>query len=182
MSREPKVVVTDASVKVPMLREIAHVHQWEQSGQMPREQLLNDLRDADALFCLLRDRIDKEALDAAPKLKIIGTMSVGHEHIDLEECKRRGIVVGYTPDVLTEATAELAVALTLATSRRIVEAVNSAKTGGWTTWTPFYMCGKALAGSTVGIYGMGKIGTSVAEKLSTFRANIVYHNRRIKPE
>ncbi|KAH7703432.1 Glyoxylate reductase/hydroxypyruvate reductase, partial [Aphelenchoides avenae] len=128
MNREAKVVVTDASVKVPMLREIANVHQWEQPGQMPREQLLKELRDTDALFCLLHDRIDKEVLDAAPKLKIIGTMSVGHEHIDLEECKRRGISVGYTPDVLTEATAELTVALTLATSRRIVEAANSAKT------------------------------------------------------
>ncbi|KAH7721080.1 glyoxylate reductase/hydroxypyruvate reductase-like protein, partial [Aphelenchoides avenae] len=92
-----------------------------------------------------------------------------------------GIKVGFAGNVLTEATAELAVALLLATSRRIPEAVNSAKNGGWTTWTPFYMCGKALAGSTVGIFGMGRIGESVAEKLAAFKPQrIIYHNRKPK--
>ena len=146
---------------------------------MPRELLLEKVADADAIFCLLRDKIDKEFLDHAKKLKMIGTMSVGYEHIDVQECRQRGIPVGYTPGVLTEATAELGMALLLTTSRRLLEANHSAKSGGWKTWSPYYMCGKALADSLVGIYGLGKIGLSIAEKLGPFKPrSIIYHNRK----
>jgi len=173
-----KILVTDRSVWVPKLYEIAEVYQNPEEGQMPRAELLEHIKEADALFCLLRDKIDKPLLDKAKNLRVIGTMSVGYEHIDVAECKKRGITIGYTPGVLTEATAELAMALILATSRRIPEAVHSAKSGGWTTWTPYYMCGKALKDSTVGIYGMGKIGLNIAEKLRAFKpGKIIYTNR-----
>lgn len=174
-----KILVTDSTVWIPKLYEIANVLQNSDPGQMPREKLKEKITDVDALFCLLRDKIDKEILDAAKNLKVVATMSVGYEHIDIAECKKRGIKIGYTPEVLTESTAELGVGLLLATSRRIPEAASSAKEGGWQAWTPYYMCGKALANSTVGIYGMGKIGSSIADKLSPFKPRrIIYHNRK----
>jgi glyoxylate/hydroxypyruvate reductase len=89
--------------------------------------------------------------------------------------------MGFAGGVLSEATAETTIALLLATSRRIPEAISSAKHGDWTTWTPFYMCGKAIANSTVGIFGMGRIGESVAEKIAAFKPKrILYHNRKLK--
>lgn len=175
---KPKILVTDSAVWVPKLYEIGDVYQNPDEGQMSRDKLLEHVQDAEAIFCLLRDKIDKQLLDHAKNLKMIGTMSVGYEHIDVKECKARGIKIGYTPGVLTEATAELGMALLLATARRIPEAVQSAKTGGWTTWTPYYMCGKALLESTIGIYGMGKIGRNIAEKLLPFKpSRILYCNR-----
>ncbi|KAI6233712.1 C-terminal-binding protein-like Protein [Aphelenchoides fujianensis] len=135
------------------------------------------------LFCLLTDKVDEELLDKCPQLKVIGSMAAGHDHIDVDACKRRSIKVGYTPNVLTEATAELAVALLLATSRRLLEANRSAESGGWTSWQPYYMTGKGLHGSTVGIYGLGTIGKSIAEKLEPFKpARILYHNRKARSD
>ncbi|KAI6187608.1 Glyoxylate reductase/hydroxypyruvate reductase [Aphelenchoides besseyi] len=174
-----KVVVTNKNVNVEKLKTIATVCQYEGEDVMPRDLLLNWGRDADAIFCLLTDRIDVELLNACPKLKVIGTMSAGHDHIDLEACKQRDVKVGYTPNVLSESTAELGIALLLATSRRIVEASHSAKSGGWTNWNPSYMIGKGLSQSTCGIYGLGQIGSSVARKLEAFNpSRIIYHNRR----
>ncbi|XP_027734927.1 glyoxylate reductase/hydroxypyruvate reductase isoform X2 [Empidonax traillii] len=110
------------------------------------------------LLCLLSDRIDREVLDAAgPSLKVISTMSVGFDHLALDEIKKRGIRVGYTPDVLTDATAELSVALLLSACRRLPEAAEQVKSGGWTTWKPLWMCGYGLSDSTVGIIGLGRI-------------------------
>ncbi|CAD5220902.1 unnamed protein product [Bursaphelenchus okinawaensis] len=178
MSR-PKILVTDSTVNVDKLKEIGEVEQYNGEGQMPRQKLLEAAKDVDGLFCLLRDKIDKEFLEKCNKLKVIGTMSVGYEHLDIEECKKRLIKVGYTPGVLTEATAELGISLLLAVSRRIVEAVDSAKSGGWTTWTPYYMCGKAIANQTIGFYGLGEIGKNMAEKLEPFKPDrIIYHNRK----
>jgi len=178
----PKIVVTSKDVSVPKLREIADVYQNGVDGDLNREKLLAKTKEADAIFCLAHDKIDKELLDNAKNLKVIGTLSVGYDHIDLAECKRRGIRIGYTPGVLTEATAELGVALLLATSRRILEAVKSAETGNCTTWhMSYFLCGKALQGSTVGIYGLGAIGASLAEKLVPFKPEkIIYNNRKPK--
>jgi len=179
VQKRAKILITDSTVKISKLHDIGEVIQNTNSGPISRENLLQQIVDVDALFCLLRDKIDKELLDRATKLKVIGTMSVGHEHIDLEECKRRGIRIGYTPGVLTESTAELGMALLLTTARRLPQAIESAKTGGWNSWTPYYMCGKALQNSTIGIYGMGKIGLSIADKVLPFNpSKIIYHNRK----
>lgn len=138
----------------------------------------------DALFCTLNDKIDKEVLNAAgDRLKTIGTMSVGYDHIDVAECKSRGIRIGYTPDVLTDATAELTVALLLATSRRLLEANKEVYNGGWQAWSPNYMCGHGLKGSTVGIVGFGRIGFEVAKRIFPFKpAQILYSNRSMKDD
>lgn len=109
-------------------------------------------------------------------------MSVGYDHLDVNEIKKRGIKIAYTPDVLTDATAELAIALLLATSRRLVEASEEARTGGWSAWSPFWMCGPGLQNSTVGIVGFGRIGQEIAKRLKPFKPKrIIYFNRSDKP-
>lgn len=96
---------------------------WEHSHEIPREELLKRVKDKSAIFCTLVDKIDAQLLDAAgPKLKTISTLSVGYDHIDVDECRKRNICVGNTPDVLTDAVAELTISLLLATLRRLFEA------------------------------------------------------------
>lgn len=128
---------------------------------------------------MLTDKIDSTVLDKAGKnLKVIATMSVGFDHLDTQEIKKRGIKMGYTPDTLTDATAELSVALLLATSRRLLEANQEARTGGWKAWSPFWMCGPGLKDSTVGIVGFGRIGQQIARILKSFKPKrIIYYNR-----
>ncbi|XP_075787363.1 glyoxylate reductase/hydroxypyruvate reductase isoform X2 [Pelodiscus sinensis] len=134
------------------------IQQWDSDEPVPRAELLAGVAGKHGLLCLLSDRIDKEVLDAAgPNLKIISTLSVGVDHLALDEIKKRGIRVGYIPDILTDATAELSVALLLAACRRLPEAVEEVKNGGWTTWKPLWLCGYGLSGSTVGIVGLGRI-------------------------
>lgn len=136
------------------------------------------------MFCLLTDKVDAEVLDNAGKnLKIIATMSVGYDHLDIQEIKKRGIKIAYTPDVLTDATAELAVGLLLATSRRLLEANEEARTGGWSSWSPFWMCGPGLQYSTIGIVGFGRIGQEIAARLRAFKPKrIIYFNRSEKTQ
>ncbi|XP_068081191.1 glyoxylate reductase/hydroxypyruvate reductase isoform X2 [Anabrus simplex] len=120
---------------------------------------------------------------AGPTLKVIGTMSVGYDHIDVDEVKRRGIKLGYTPEVLTDAVAELTISLLLATSRRLFEAHQEILSGGWGSWSPLWMCGSGLKGSTVGVVGFGRIGQEVAKRLKTFNiSKLIYTSRTEKPE
>jgi glyoxylate/hydroxypyruvate reductase len=154
---------------------------------MNRLDLLSEARrdgGCAGLLCLLSDRVDRELLDACgPNLKAIATLSVGFSHIDLSACKEKGIRVGYTPDVLTEATADLTLALLLSAARRVPEAVNAVKTGEWKSWTPFWMTGKSVGQSTVGIVGLGRIGVAVAKRLAGFGCRILYTGRSgAKPE
>uniref|UniRef100_UPI00398F2924 glyoxylate reductase/hydroxypyruvate reductase-like isoform X2 n=1 Tax=Pristiophorus japonicus TaxID=55135 RepID=UPI00398F2924 len=160
------------------------VEHWDSDDPVPRSTLLKGVAGAHGLYCLLTEKIDKELLDAAgPNLKVISTMSVGFDHLSLEEIKKRGIRVGYTPDVLTNATAELTVALLLATARRLMEAVAEAKNGGWGTWKPLWLCGYGLSDSTVGILGLGRIGLAVAQRLKPFGVKkFLYTDFEPKPE
>nr|AFM87119.1 glyoxylate reductase/hydroxypyruvate reductase [Callorhinchus milii] len=163
---------------------ICEVTQWDFDETVPRSELLKQVAGAHGLFCLLTEKIDKELLDAAgPNLKVISTMSVGHDHLSLDAIKKRGIRVGYTPDVLTDATAELTVALLLATSRRLMEAVAEAKNGGWGTWKPLWLCGYGLSNSTVGIVGLGRIGIAVGQCLKPFGVKkFLYTDFEPKPD
>lgn len=149
---------------------------WTGPNAVPRNELIKNISGKDALFCLLSDRIDAEVIEAAgPNLKVVATMSVGYNHIQIEELRNRNIRIGYTPDILTDATAELTIALLLATSRRLIEAGDEAKSGGWKAWSPFWMCGPGLAGATVGIVGFGRIGQGVAKRLKGFNVKkIIY--------
>jgi glyoxylate reductase len=123
-------------------------------------------------------RVDAGLLDAAgPSLRVVANFAVGYDNIDLEACRDRGLVVTNTPDVLTNATAELAVTLMLATARRLGEAERIVRSGGWRGWDPEWMLGRELAGSTVGIVGLGRIGSRVRELLSGFGCRVVHTSR-----
>ncbi|KAJ1204642.1 hypothetical protein NDU88_000082 [Pleurodeles waltl] len=171
--RLPRVYVTRRippdGIKILQQSGICEIEQWDSDDPVPREELLKKVAGAKGLYCLLTEKIDEEVLRAAgPSLKVVSTMSVGYDHLSLDDLKKRGIRVGYTPDVLTEAVAELTVALLLATSRRLIEAADEAKNGGWGTWKPLWMCGNGLTQSTVGIIGLGRIGEAIAKRLKPF--------------
>uniref|UniRef100_A0A1I8PU94 Glyoxylate reductase/hydroxypyruvate reductase n=1 Tax=Stomoxys calcitrans TaxID=35570 RepID=A0A1I8PU94_STOCA len=173
-----------APIGLDLLKKECNVTHWSEAKPVPREELLRNVQGKDALFCALTDKIDAEIIErAGPQLKCIATISVGYEHIDLNECKKRGIRVGYTPDVLTDATAELTLALILATNRRLIEANKEVYNGGWKSWAPSWMCGPGLKGSRVGLFGFGRIGQEIASRLLPFKpALITYTTRTERPE
>ncbi len=140
------------------------------------------LGEAEGLFTLLTVPVNDALLDQAPRLRVVSNMAVGVDNVDLAACTRRGIPVGHTPGVLTEATADLALALLLAVARRLPEASRDARLGRWTTWRPAGWLGADLAGATLGIVGMGKIGTAVAERAGVFGLRLVYTSRQSRPE
>lgn len=143
-------------------------------GGMPQSVLSGKLR----LW-----QVDAELLDAAgPALRGVSTFSVGYDHIDVGACAERGVAVGNTPGVLTETTADTAFALMIATARRVPEAVDAVKNGGWRDWRPEWMCGKDVWGSAVGIIGLGRIGLAFARRVSGFGCAVLYSGRSRKPE
>jgi len=141
----------------------------------PREELLTRVARCDGLVTMLTDRVDAELLDAAgPQLKIVANYAVGLDNVDLEECARRGVAVANTPDVLTEATAEMTIALMLALSRRVVEGDRFLRQKRPWLWAPTFMLGRRLRGQTLGIVGFGRIGRAVAE-LARAHGMVVVH-------
>lgn len=147
-----------------------------------RAQLLEKVRGVDGLLCMLTERVDAELMDAAgPQLKVISSMSVGVDHIDIAEATKRGIPVGNTPGVLTDATADQAFALLLAAARRVVEGVDYIRNGQWTTWHPQLLLGADLAGATLGIVGFGRIGQAVAKRAQGFDMRVIYHSPSAQP-
>lgn len=136
-----------------------------------------ELGDADALLCLLTDRVDAALLEGAPRLRVVANAVVGYEHVDVRACAARGIVVTNTPNVLTEATADLAWALILATVRALPQAERSLRAGEFHGWGFWDYLGGDLTGATLGIYGMGRIGRAVARRAGGFGMRVVYHSR-----
>ena len=164
----------------PLMRDYK-VIMWEQEDTpMPRELLLQEVKDADALFTNVTDTIDRELMDLAKELKVISTMAVGYDNIDVKEATKRGIPVGHTPGVLTEAVADLTFSLVMAAGRRVVEAMDVIRNNEWKSWGPFMLTGQQLYGATIGIIGMGRIGEAVARRAKGFNMNILYHNRSRK--
>ncbi len=142
-------------------------------GRLPAEEVRTHLSRADAFLPTPRERVTREILGAAPHLKIIASCSVGVDHIDLEACRERGIVVTNTPGVLTEATADLAWALILAVTRRLPEGEALARSGTWDGWKPLELLGTGLQGKTLGIYGLGRIGSAVARRGEAFGMRVL---------
>lgn len=163
---------------VAELKEQYEVRMWpEENTPAPREKLLEEAKEAHALWTMLSDRVDSEVFEAAPNLKIVSNLAVGYNNIDLEAAHKHGVTVTNTPDVLTESTADLTFALLLATARRVIEAEKTVRSGEWQSWTPMGMTGQNVGGATLGIIGMGRIGEAVARRAKGFGMDILYHNR-----
>jgi len=144
-------------------------------------EILAGVRDAQAAICTLNERMDAAILAAAPSLRVIANYAVGYTNIDMEAAKARGIIVTNTPDVLTNATADLTWALILAVARRVVEGDQLVRQHQWTGWSSTQMLGVDLAGKTLGIIGMGRIGQAVARRAAGFEMNVLYSTRSERP-
>jgi glyoxylate reductase len=139
----------------------------------PREDLLAGVAEAEGLLSMLVDKVDAELLDAAPSLRAVANYAIGFDNIDLEATADRDVQVGNTPDVLTDATADLAWALMLAVARRIVEASRDARDGKWRTWEPQGWIGADVHGATLAVVGAGRIGQAVAKRASGFDMEVL---------
>lgn len=153
-----------------------------QNRPMGRDALLESVRGVHGLLCTITDAIDAALLDQAPDLKIIANFGVGYNNIDVNAATARGIMVTNTPGVLTDATADLAMALILAVGRRVVEGDKYTRRGKFQFWAPFHFLGSEITGKTLGIIGMGRIGAAVARRAAGFTMPVIYHNRRRLPE
>lgn len=186
MASRPRVFVTR---RLPgpapaRLGAVADVTTWPERSAPPRAALREQARSADALLCLLSDRIDAALLSACPSLRVISSCSVGLDHVDLRAATARGIPVGHTPGVLTETTADLAFALLLAAARRIAEADRFVRDGRWTpdqSWQPDLLLGHDLHGATLGIVGLGAIGRAVARRAAGFGMRVLGWSRSWRP-
>lgn len=166
--------IPDAGIK---LLEGHEVDVYEGSTPIPRKLLAEKVADADALIPLLSDQIDAELMDAAPKLKVIANYAVGYDNVDIDAATKRGIVVTNTPDVLTDATAELAWALLFAAARRIGEAERFTRAGRFSGWGPMLLLGQGIRGKTLGVIGAGRIGTRFALGSRGFEMKVFYYDQ-----
>jgi glyoxylate reductase len=147
---------------------------WPQRLPPSREQLIQKAADAEGLLTMLTDRIDAALLDRCPKLRAISNYAVGYDNIDLAAAHARGIQVGNTPDVLTDATADLAFALLMAAARKLPEAAAAVRAGDWLTWEPAGYLGADVHAATLGIIGFGRIGRAVARRAEGFEMTVLH--------
>jgi glyoxylate reductase len=156
---------------------------WPERLPPPPDELRRRVGDCEGLVSLLTDRVDAVLLDAAPRLRVVSNFAVGFNNVDVPACTARGVRVGNTPGVLTDATADIAVTLLLAAARRLGESAQDARAGRWITWEPLGWLGQDLGGRTLGIVGMGRIGLATARRLHHgWGMRVLYTARTDKPE
>ena len=189
MAARRRVFVTDSAAGLVAvagrdpfapLRARSECTLWGSAQRPTAEELIAGLRECSALICLLTDRVDARALGAAPQLEVVSSVSVGVDHVDVAAASARGIAVAHTPGVLTETTAELAMALMLAVARRVVEADADVRAGAWTEarrWQLDGYLGRDLSGATLGLVGLGAIGQAVARRAAAFGMRILGWSR-----
>ncbi len=177
---KPKLFMTR---KIPerglsRIRENFEVELWPGEAPPSKEEIINRIKDKQALVSLLTDPIDEEVMEAAPGLRIIAQYAVGFDNIDLEAATRKGIYVTNTPGVLTETTADFAVALLFSIARRVVEADKYVRSGKWRVgWHPLMFLGRDVHGKTIGIVGLGRIGSAVARRMKRgFNMRVLYYD------
>ena len=158
-------------------KEKFRVSVYKKDKPIPKSELIKNGRDADAIIALLTEKFDKELIDKIPKCRIIANVAVGYNNIDIEYATKKKIVVTNTPDVLTESTSDLALALILACSRRLMEGERMVRTGKFKGWKPKLLLGIELKNKVVGIIGAGRIGTETAVRAKAFKTKIVYFSR-----
>jgi len=164
-----------------ILREKGFTVSVNRSGKiLTKEELIRKGKNADALITLLSDKIDREVIDNLNKCRIIANYAVGYNNIDVEYAKSKGIVVANTPGILTDATADLTMALILACARRLPEGERFVREGKFEGWKPELLLGLDLKGKTLGIVGMGRIGFAVGQRAKAFGMKVVYFNRTRK--
>lgn len=174
MSQFTVFVTRQLPVSLEPLEHIAQVNVWTERQPPPMTLLLERAIASDGILCLLSDPIDAVLIHSAPSLKVISQMAVGYDNIDIKAATQRGIPVGHTPGVLTNATADLTWALLMAAARRVLEGDRLIRSGRWVTWEPDGLLGLDLAGSTLGIVGLGRIGQAVARRALGFDMQILY--------
>ena len=175
-----KVVITGKipAIAVERLRAEHEVLSWDEPVAISRDELLKRVKGADAIVSLLTEKVDAELLDAAgPQLKVVSNVAVGYNNIDVPACKERNVLVTNTPGVLTEATADIAMALILMSTRRLAEGERVIRKQDPWQWGMFYMLGSGIQGNQLGIVGMGLIGAAVARRAKAFGMNIAYTKR-----
>ena len=164
------------------IRDACDADIWTDELPPTRAELLRRARGCDGLLTLLTDKVDDELLEVVgPGLKVVSNFAVGYDNIDVAACARRGVLVGNTPGVLTETTADLAWALMLAAMRRLPEGDRYVRAGDWRTWGPQLLMGGDIHGATLGIVGFGRIGQAVARRASGFGMTVLYSSRTAAP-
>ena len=185
-AQRPSVVVT-RRLPEPVetrMKELFEVELRDDDVPMTREELAAAMARADVLVPTITDRIDAGLIaHAGPKLRLIANYGAGFDHIDVATARSRGILVSNTPGVTTEDTADMAMALILAVTRRIPEGLAVMQSGQWTGWSPTALMGGRIGGRRLGILGMGRIGSAIARRAAAFGMQVHYHNRRrVHPE
>ena len=178
MSR-PRVYVTRRLPQpaLDIIRPIADFTLWDREDVPPsRQVLLREVTQVDGLLSLLTDRIDGEVMDAAPRLRVVSNFAVGFDNIDIPAATQRRIVVTNTPEVLKETVADFAFCLMLAAARRLVEGDRYARDGKWKTWEPLLLAGQDMYRATLGLIGLGRIGSAVARRAKGFEMRVMYYD------
>ena len=186
MSVRPRVAVS-RRLPAPIeerLRTLFDARLNDTGDPLDADALRLAMTEADALVCTVSDRIPASVIDAQPRrVRLLANYGVGYNHIDIDAARRAGIVVTNTPGVLTDDTADLAIALVLMEARRLGEGERELRSGGWTGWRPTHLIGTRVTGKTLGIIGMGGIGRAVSRRAHAgFGMRVVYHNRSPVPE
>ena len=182
---KPKVFVTriirDAGLT--LVNDFCNAEVWQDDLPPSRDVLLEKVRGVDGLLCLLTDRIDGELLDAAgPQLKVVSNHAVGFDNVVVPDATARGIPVGNTPGILTDATADFTFALLISAARRVTEAERYLRDGKWKTWGPSILLGADFVGKTLGLVGFGRIGRAVAKRAMGFDMRVIYYDPVTVPE
>jgi len=182
--KRPRILVTEPIPKkvINYLEEFGSVYVGDKGQFNSEEVLIQELKDYDALLCMLSTPVTEAVLRSASTLKVVSNFAVGYNNIDVTTAKELGIKVANTPDVLTEACGDFAMALLMATTRRFYDAETYLREGKFKGWEPLGFLGMELRGKTLGILGMGRIGQAFAHRAKAFGMNIIYHNRSNVPK
>jgi glyoxylate reductase len=181
---KPRVFVSRlmAQEALDMIAGVSEAEVWPEELPPPYPVLLEKAQEVDGLLTLLTDRVDANLMESARRLRVVSNLAVGYDNIDVAEATRRGILVGNTPGVLTETTADFAFALLLGAGRRLAEADRYSRRGLWKTWGPMVLQGQDLHGATLGIIGLGRIGAEVAKRARGFGMRVLYHDAERRSE